>query len=148
MNLKIGKKAVANIIVVVLLILIVISMVSILSVVVMKMVREPLMAPTNCLDYQIKTPISISKISYDSSEKRLQITLKRMDDDFDIRSLDFIIKDKSGSSSWCCGEECEECVILEKGTQEYYFPNIEDPSEVSLIVEECFVESSSGIKEF
>ncbi len=141
-----NRKAVSQIITVVLMILMVIGAISILSVVFMNIAREPLMSPTNCLDYQIKPPISIDKIKYDSAEMKLQVTLKRLGDDLDIRSLDFVIKDNGESSRWCCGEDCANCEILKQGIKDYYFPDIENPEEVSLVIEDCFVESNDRIE--
>lgn len=146
MILEFGKKAVSQVIAVVLLILLVIGATSVVSIFVIKMVEDPLLSPSNCLDYQIKPPISIDKVRYDSGEEKLQVTLKRLGDDLDIGSLDFVIKSGSGSSSWCCGEECSNCVILEQGTKDYLFPGIENPEEVSLVVGDCFVEMSDRIE--
>ena len=136
-----NKKALSNVITTVLLILIGISAASIIAYNIFPIID--LSPEILCTEMQLKPPVVIDSVEFDSESRDLKVNLKRSFNS-ELYSLDFkVITDKE-SFDFACTQSCENCIILEEGsTSEYYFsiPEEQNPNRIILSVSECALQS-------
>lgn len=89
----------------------------------------------------LSQPLKITSACYNQQTKDLQITVSRLNlKQAEITQFFFIVKNEKESSSWNCGN-CGNCKILESGEKTYFISQETKPSEVSILLDACLLDS-------
>jgi len=139
-NIK-NKKSLSPIIATVLIIVLALASISILWVVVKKVANpDVLLSPKQCIDYKTYPPYRIISSCYNSETKETEITIKKSLANEKINSLKFILYFETNSSSYICGENCNNCELT-SDPKKYYFSSETKPIEIKLVIDDCVFES-------
>ena len=116
-----NKKGVSNVVSVVLIILVALVAVSILSVFIYNFAKSPGLSPQlTCFELDSARPIKITDVCYNQDSEELEVSLVRIGDNLEFENIYFLSTNEGETERWCCGGDCDECQILNKGSKKYY----------------------------
>ena len=133
-----NKKGLSEVIATLIMIMLSLIAISMVWITVQSLTKKIQFSPEiSCLDIQTKMPLQISSACYNSETKETQFTIERNLENINIENLYFQTNYK-----WCCGLNCPNCKILDKGTTKTYFLSEETkPKDASVFIENCLVET-------
>lgn len=140
---KKGKRGVSQVITILILTLLSLTTVSIFFVSIIRTSEQALLAPKQCIEFQMNLPFELQKTCYNSINNQLEITVNRKLP-VEIKNLDFNVKFERESSTWTCCETCPNCEIVNSGSKTYYI-DIEDeiPKELNLLADGCVIQKKN-----
>ncbi|MBI2451562.1 hypothetical protein HYV50_00620 [Candidatus Pacearchaeota archaeon] len=149
---KLNKKGLAEIVITLSLVLIIIAAAFLLYNTLIKPIGTKTLSPEfNCIDLQIKNPITINNVCFSQETNETEATLTRSSENININSLTFIISYENSESSWICENtnSCPGCEILAPGTTKTYFFSEEsskNPKTLSLYYYTCKLGEKNIVK--
>ena len=115
------KRGIANVVAVGLLILIGIIAIGILWFYIYNSLNPGFSPAFSCFDMQLNPSILITKACYNDDTGDFEIGVRRDKDKLNIKSLYLVFNSENESKTYCCGEGCESCDVLEEGSDKNYY---------------------------
>lgn len=110
-----------------LIVLVVVSAMALLSLIILKLVNNPKLAPEfSCVEWQINPPLTIQKACYNEKTQDIEILVYRSGDFTEFQTIEFIVEGTLGTKVWQCGEGCGLCSIQSRESSKTYYFNAGD----------------------
>lgn len=139
-----NKKALSGVVSVLIMVLISILAVTIMWVAIRELTRpETILAPKSCIDFQINMPYELEGTCYNSENQEVVITMAKKYDKYKVDNINFLIDNRTKTSTWCCGEDCQNCKLPTTIPKQYFLPFTEKPLSVTLEISGCTLETKN-----